>query len=242
MRRRPRLPPGEYSSLSQWLEGMTSHTAFYGDASSDIDFEHFGFVAIDHCVPVHQVGGLKAQSLAVGWRSNRKYVYEACEIVRAPEGPPLLGREETGMIIEALGPPPPPCYPLYFVSTRDRQSGVEELVYIGKTSSNQNRFAGGHGVFTKLHDPVFDGHDKRVYLGTVMLMDKAGRYLPLEAVRPLERAEDMLRAIEAQLIFELGPVLNVQARGRPLSRRPIDIHIQNTISDFLNDTFVYPPM
>lgn len=234
-----RRPIGEYTSIAQWIDGQSSSTPFYGNDPSEIDYDHMGFVGIDHRVPVHEVGALKAQSLAAAWHRAREYVYEACEIVRAPDGPPLLDREETDMIVDQLGPPPPHCYPLYFLAVRDRQTNVETVVYVGKTSSNKNRFAGGHGAFTKLHHPDYEGMDKLAYLGTVMLIDTKGDYLPLEAVRPLERAEQMLRAIEAQLIYELDPPLNVQARQRNLSSLPIDIHIQNTVSTLLRDYFIF---
>lgn len=233
-------PFENFTSLSPWMSGRTSATPFWGEEASAVSFEEMGFVAIDRVRPLHEAGKLKAENLARAWKTTRQYLYDACEIVSGgDDGPPLLDKEEIHMIVEALGPPPEPCYPLYFISVRDRASGTEELMYIGKTSSSSNRFAGGHAAFTRLHDPAFDGFEKLIHAGTVMLIDGNGEYLPLEAVRPLPMAEALLLAIESQLIFELRPKFNNHGMRQNLSRAPIDIHIQNTSSRFLNDTMVH---
>jgi hypothetical protein len=234
--------PDTFTSIASWIDRRTSHTPFHPSASVKVALEGGGFVGIDHVVPLHAVSELQAQSLAASWHRAREYVRSACDIVNAPDGPPLLDAEEVDMILEALGPPPSHCYPLYFISIKNPNTGDETLVYIGKTSSSKNRFSGGHSAFTKLHHPRYDGFSKKVYLGTVMLIDDSGEYLPLEAAQPLAYAEQILRSVEGQLIFDLKPELNVQGVNRETSKLPLDlIHIQNTVSPFLRDQFVYRP-
>jgi hypothetical protein len=237
---REELQPGEYTSISGWLRGQTSYNAFHFSAQPKINLQAGGFVAIDRSVPVYQAGEVPAQSLEEAWHTVRQYVEEACELVHAGDECPRLDKDEIDMILTGLGRPPPPCYPVYFIAVRDRASEEERLVYVGKTSSSSNRFSGGHAALTKLHDPLYDGTDKVLYLGTVMLQDIDNEYLPLEAVQPLEKAKAMLVSIEAQLIYELKPELNTQGRARDNTRSPLNvIHIQNSISKFLQNTFVF---
>ena len=231
--------PEEFTSLSPWIDGRTSRTPFHRNTIVTLDMDHMGFIALDRVVFVHEVADLKAQSLAAAWHAAHAYVAEACEIVGAPNAAPLLDSEEIEMIRDRLGPPPAHCYPLYFISVSDQTTGLERLVYIGKTSSSKNRFSGGHAALTKLHHPDYDGLEKRLYTGAIQLVDKQAYTLPLEAIRPLKDAEQLLRSVEAQLIFQLRPELNIQARNRNLSRLPLDFHIQNFVSDFLIDRMIF---
>ncbi len=144
---------------------------------------------------------------------------------------------EADKIKEMLGEPPSHCYPIYVFSVGSKQ--YERPVYIGKTSSELGRFSGGHVACTKLHNPKYDGLQKRLYLGCVMLLDGESDYLPLEWVHPYEDAEQLLGDLEAQLIFHFKPELNIQLKKKPVAKFRPQIHIQNfsDFSNFLNDVF-----
>jgi hypothetical protein len=209
------------------------------------EYEYGGFVALDKYCELHDSINLKAQSLHASWQKTQQYVSEAYEIIDASIGESLsLDSEESVMILDELGDPPEPCYPIYIISV-DSKDG-ELPVYIGKTSSNNCRFAGGHDAITKLHDPIYHGLEKKLYLGCVMLLAKNKSYYPLEWVTPLSAAKDVLRSIENQLIYDLKPKMNVHGKANYLATYPMSIHIQN-FSDsghdsrkFLNDHFVHP--
>lgn len=227
------------SQLQGWLARKQPGLPFLDPAKSIPKLEFGGFVTFDAAIPVHEAGNAKGQSLEQCWQAVQDYVRAALEIIEADD-PLWLDREEVEMIQDALGPPPPQCYPLYMISTVDT-AGKENCVYIGKTSSGKRRFSGGHAAFAKLLSPAYAGHQTFIYSGCITLLNEDNDYLPLEFVTPLTDAETLLRSIEAQLIYELQPALNTQHRKRYNAAKPLMLHIQNFSSDLMNDRFLYGP-
>ena len=228
-----------YSFLTPWLERRTPLAAFVDLDQTAPNKEFGGFVAIQRAIPIHESVELAAESLSSSWMKVDTYVKQALEIIRADEAQ-WLDSWESEQIQEQLGPPPVNCLPIYLVSVGE--GGSERLVYIGKTSSEQGRFRGGHTAFTKLHHPKFDGLKKTLYLAAIVLLSEEKDCLPLEWVKPLAKAEELLGSIEAQCIFVFRPELNTHHVSRDNSRWPTSLHIQNVtgVSNFLNDKFCWP--
>lgn len=143
------------------------------------------------------------------------------------------------MILEQLGSLPLMCLPLYLLTVHPPHD-VEQVVYVGKTSSKTKRFSGGHVAISKLHDPKFANAEKWLYLASVMLLDENDGYLPLEEIGPMSLATEVLASVEAQLIYDLQPQLNTQGRSRCLAKRPLSsIQVQNFCSDMLKFQMIF---
>ena len=229
----------KFSGLAGWLARKTPLPGYSVLNERVPDAEAGGFVGIDIATPVHEVHALTAESLSGSWHAVRAYVNEACKIIGSDE-PGWLDREEVTMIKEGLGDPPPQAYPIYFISAG---SGADErLVYIGKTSAKKSRFQGGHAALARLHAPKYDGLKKTLYMGTIVLLDDID-YLPIEWISPLEKAERLLSAIEAQLIFDFQPELNTHHRDRFNAewQTPINIENHSGFSEFLHGEASYGP-
>lgn len=228
-----------YSFLTPWLERRVPLASFIDLERIEPNRELGGFLAIQRAIPIHESVELAAESLSSSWEKVDAYVKQALEIIRAEE-PQWLDSWETEQIQEQLGPPPVNCLPIYLVSVGEGNS--ERLVYIGKTSSAQGRFKGGHTAFTKLHHPKFDGLKKTLYLAAVVLLSEQKECLPLEWVKPLAKAEELLGYIEAQCIFEFKPELNIHHVSYDNSRWPTTLHIQNVtgVSSFLDNKVCWP--
>ena len=117
----------------------------------------------------------------------------------------------------------------------------EKVVYIGKTDAKNSRFSNGILLALKLHNPIYDGYRKRVYFGTLMILDKKSNYLPLEYITPLEEAKKILGYSETILIHHFKPELNIQMVNIEIIPIKRVIYIQNFTNTtlFLNDIFVY---
>lgn len=228
----------DYSPLSSWLDRRHPLPPFSKIKGLSPKLEIGGWVALVKRYPIHEASEIPAQSLSTSWKEHKEYVELACDLINSDE-PGWLDREEVKMIRGELGQPHEACLPIYMVTVTTK--GREQLVYIGETSSERSRFAGGHAIFSKLHDPKYYRSRKDIYLCTVMLTTD-DEYLPLEWVHPLSSALELLRSIEAQLIYDLKPELNLQGKKRHLARKPFVIHIQNFLGhkQFLDDHFSYP--
>lgn len=227
-----------HSPLKPWLNRTAPLQSFLELSNRKPDEELGGFLGIDYVVPVHEVNSLSRQSLLESWTKTDEYVKNALKIIRSDE-PGWLDSEEVQWILEELGSPPPFCYPIYMITVG---SGVKEkVVYFGKTSSKSNRFSSGHVVFAKLNAPRFDGMEKRVYQGCIVLLTKTD-YLPLEWVHPYSAADKILKSIEAQLIYHFKPELNIQSKNNYNVETPFSLHIQNFTgqSNYLNDYILSP--
>ena len=64
-------------------------------------------------------------------------------------------------MLQEIGEPPFGCYNIYFITIYNEHE--EKLVYIGKTDSKKSRFSNGHLAALKLHNPIYNGYNKRVY-------------------------------------------------------------------------------
>jgi hypothetical protein len=222
------------SSLSSWLERRDPLHSFIDLEKRPPNQEFGGFLSFDVVVPAHESLDLEAESLSDSWKKVHEYVADSLEIIGADE-PMWLDREEVEMIKNQLGEPPPLCYPIYMITVGD--GDAERLVYIGKTSSSNGRFRGGHIALTKLLHPMYDGFTKRVYIGAIYLLADDKSYQPIEWVKPLETAEALLTSIEAQLIFNFKPQLNTQHMNSNNTLWPISLHINNftDVTTFMHD-------
>lgn len=227
------------SLLDAWLDRRDPLHSFIDLDNRPPNQEFGGFLSLDFVVPAHESLDLEAESLADSWRKTHDYVTSALSIIDA-ENPLWLDRDEVEMIREKLGEPPPMCYPIYLITVGEGEA--ERLVYVGKTSSSQGRFRGGHAAFGKLLNPKYDGQSKRIYLGAVVLLADDNSCQPLEWVKPLERAEMLLKSIEAQLIYSYKPELNTQHVKVYNAKWPVSLHIQNFsgATSFLHDEFCWP--
>jgi len=198
-----------------------------------------GWISLDTVVEAHTIRNLSAQSFEQAWQTCQDWVARCHQIMGARISN-WLDKEQRQAILEDVGPPPNPCYPIYIFSLGE--GSTESAVYVGRTSARHGRFAGGHAACTKLLHPRYDGYRKRVYLGCVSLVNPKGGYLPLEWVQPLHEAQRLLESIEAQLIYSLQPKFNVQAKKRSRASSAFVIQIQNFTgqTNFMNDRTSFP--
>lgn len=182
----------------------------------NINFDVGCFLALDVRLPLYRVREMKAQSLKSTWDEVNQYVSSAFEIMFYQYNEEVDSEDESFMvdvdreilreIDYQLGiPRPSTCYPIYIITVGNDVN--ERVVYIGKTSSQNHRFAGGHAAALKLHDPKYDGIEKNIYFATVMLLSE-NEYMPLEFIQPYTIAEKLLENVEAGLIYNLKPELN----------------------------------
>jgi len=228
----------KFAPILDWLERGDHLKSLFAPETALPDTELGGFLVLDKAIPLHETVNRKTESLASSWESAHQYL-EDCKEVIDLEDLEWLDNYEVSLIQEELGDPPSVAYPIYLISTK-AESGSEMVVYIGKTSSKNNRFGGGHSAITKLHAPEFEGLEKRLYPACAILLTKNKCYLPLEWISPLLKAEKLLKSIEAQLINSFKPPLNTHHINRKSSAGDPQIHIQNFAneSQFVNGKFV----
>lgn len=229
------------SALYGWLERKSPLPAFVDIQEQPPNVEFGGGIALDIALPAHEAHKAPANSLESSWNDVHKYVQKALALIEA-DVPGWLDSEEAFMIKDELGEPPTLCYPLYLMSVGD--DSEERVVYVGKTSSRQGRFRQGHAALTKLLHPNYDGMSKRVYFGSIVLLSDTKDYYPLEWVRPLEFAKQLLSSIEAQVIYHFAPELNTHHIYHDNVRWKFpSLLVQNFTdeTDFLDDEFVLAP-
>jgi hypothetical protein len=227
------------SQITPWLERRAALGGFLKINERQPHNEFGGFLAIDVAQSIHTSVDLPGESLESSWKAIHDYVESALSLIKARSAVDL-DKYESELIRKELGEPPTLCYPIYLITVA--KDGQERLVYIGKSSTKNGRFKGGHAAITRLHDPKFDGHTKTIYLAAVVLLSDRHQCQPLEWIDPLENALAILASIEAQLIYEFKPELNTYLVDRNNAQWPVTIHIQNSsgYSQFLNDYFCYP--
>lgn len=228
-----------YSPLQAWIDRKDSLHSFVSIDTRGPYQEYGGFLLLDISVPIHKINSLEAQSIEESWNRTNDYVKNSLRLIDAVQ-PDWLDSEEVEIIIDKLGHPPSACYPVYMVTVGE--GNEEKVVYIGKTSAKTARFGSGHQMATKLHYPQYNGLAKRLYQGCVTLLTEDKEYLPLEWIHPLSSAEEILRSVEAQLIYDLKPELNTHHKVVYNATFPIVLHIQNFsgTSNYLNDHFIHP--
>ncbi len=229
-----------YSNIHLALERKFPLPSYKYLETAKIDLEYGGFLSPVARYHLHEAVNLKPQSLSQSWQNNHDYIEEAMAITKNPEGN-WLDNEEVCMIREEIGEPPLPCCPIYFVTIGKGKS--EEIVYIGKTSSNSSRFAGGHSVALKLHSPKYNGYQKLIYQCLIILLDNNKDYLPLEWISPLSEANAILESIESQLIYEFKPEFNIQKKINYCAKHPFHIHIQDgdKLTHFIDEDYFVEP-
>lgn len=197
------------------------------------------WVSLNASALLHQAGTIHAQSLRDSWSAVQEYMTSALALLGA-DGPDWLSREDAWDIEDELGAPPFVANPIYFMSVKDQLG--EKLVYVGKTSSKRSRFSGGHAAITKLHNPKYEGFEKRIYIASLMFYDDFD-YLPIEYIRNLGSAEKLLSSIEAQLIYDFQPELNTSHKKTFGSHWPIQILFENSVngSKFMEGMSSYGP-
>ena len=227
-----------YSGLDMWLSRRSPLMGF--EMPNRIPLQDTTcWVSINTSTCLHQAGEIRAQSLHEGWSDVQKYMEAALALLGADE-PGWLSREDAWEIENELGVPPLVTNPMYFMSVKNQVE--ERLVYVGKTSLTRSRFSGGHAAITKLHDPRFNGFEKKLYLASLMFHDDFD-YLPIEYIREIDRAEKLLSSIEAQIIYDLQPELNTSHRKSFGSHWPIQVMFENSVngSTFLKGMSSYGP-
>lgn len=236
---RPRSWYNENTPLTRWLNGQESLESYVDGSRFFFDQEFGGWIALEKIIEVHKSYELDAQSLEESWNKTQGYVAGALALVHTckDENPQDLEieHEDRGDILHQLGEPPKSCYPLYMFSVESNQ--VEELVYVGLTNSEKSRFSAGHRACTKLLDPQYNNHIKRLYLCRVVLLSKNKDYLPLEWVNPYPLAKQLLDDFESQLIFKFQPVFNDKKKTTNCVKNLISMTIVNYTdeTDFLHE-------
>lgn len=218
------------SFLSTWLNGFETLETLLNGARLTPDLEFGAWIALEEVYFAHNALGIKSQSLPQSWLNTEAYVQNALKLVvhEEDERPELLRieHEDRADIICELGKPPLPCLPLYIFSVDDGKNEVP--VYIGKTNSQSGRFSGGHKACVKLLDPKYSNCVKRIYMcQVVFLSEVGGEYLPLEWVRPHEKAAALLDHAESFLIHRFQPEFNVYKKQKKTSKLEIDYVVVN---------------
>ena len=197
------------------------------------------FLALEECWPLHKANDLEWESLDKSIKDTELFLRKIANCISGLNGC-WLDLEEQNMINDLLGSnekccPPKPCLPIYIITVKNDDE--ERVVYVGKTSSS-NRFSNGHLIALKLHNPKYDGYEKRLYRCSVWfyLQDE---YVCLEWLKPDSIAYEILDSVESHLIWCAQPELNVDKKSRNQSKWCFFIHIQNFTkkSGLLNDTF-----
>lgn len=186
------------------------------------------FVALDAVYEVHEAPQLPLKTLEQSWIDTQRYLTSACELLDRENPGRISSSEDRKKILAALGVPPEPAWPLYFLTAGDEPQ--EKIVYIGRTNAQTHRFSTGHRAITALHRPEFRGLTTRLYLATVTLYSDEGNYVPLEWLHPKRLRDSIWLDLEAQLIFYFQPALNSGFKRTDRSKRPVSIAVHNYTS------------
>lgn len=184
--------------------------------------------------PLHEAGTIPWSDFKKTRKETEDYLSKASILIDGLEAA-WLDTYESELIVQELGPPPPPCLNIYIITLKDDHS--ESVAYVGKTTSD-NRFKGGHLAALKLHDPIYKGYEKRIY-GYSIWFYVDDQYLPLEWLPSISLAESILDDIESQIIFDLNPPLNTHKRQSNLSALPLLIQVQNDYNLKLLDSHFF---
>jgi len=226
-----------FSPLEEWLNRRTNLSSFIQIDDIQADFDIGGFLILNNVIPIYEAIDLEAESLNISWQKTNEYLEKAFDIINEEYPQKIsLDKEESRMIIDELDNPPKIMHPIYMMTIE--KDGKEEVVYIGQTSSSKSRFKGGHSAISKLHLPKFDGFSKKLYQCGILLLNEDSELVPLEWIKPLKTAKELLNSIEAQLIFHFQPELNTLLKKNNKTTKYIQLHLQNINNFFMHDTFV----
>lgn len=229
------------SMLEPWVRGNESITPKNFLFDNNPDFSKGAFIAFDECIDLYKANEFDSGNLETSWKETRDYVYKAMKLVDIDlnECELSLDNEEKAWILEELGEPPLGSYNIYIITIYNETE--EKVVYIGKTDSKNSRFSNGHLAALKLNNPIYDSFKKRVYFGTIVLLNRHCNYLPLEYIEPLEKAKNILSSIEKLLINYFKPELNKQNIHSAINLIETTFHIQNFTGTqlFKGDKFIF---
>lgn len=230
----------KFQPLEPWIMGNGSITPenFYGKLKPDLKMG--AYISLDKAVDLYLANTVDTGNLRDSWRLNKEYIEKVCKITGVDEENGFdLDNEEKRWILDELGEPPECCYNLYFITIYNEIE--EKLVYVGKTDSKKSRFVNGHLAALKLHNPMYNVYNKRIYFGTIMFLSEMKEYVPLEFITPYNLAEKYLGEMEAFLIDRLNPELNVKSERIGEMEELGVVHIQNfsDVTMFIHDYFVY---
>ncbi|MED0586478.1 hypothetical protein [Bacillus subtilis] len=200
---------------------------------NNLNFEYGFFLGLDVVMPLYKVLDFPAQDLKTAWGNTQTYINDALEILEEQYFEEIdkdnitidVDREQISYIIDKLENIPARCYPIYLITTGTGDN--ERLVYVGKTSSENHRFAGGHLAALKLNDPKYDGLEKNLYFGCLTFLDVHKKHVPLEWISPFDYCKELLESVEASLIYHFQPELNTEHTKRHNSKIPIHLMIEN---------------
>ncbi len=228
-----------FRPLEPWIKGNESITPENLYRNLKPDMELGAFVVLEKAIDLYLANSVKSGNLYDSWKVNKEYIEKVYDMIGINEKDNyLLDNEEKQWILEKLGEPPKSGYNLYFITIHNEIE--EKLVYIGKSESKRSRFMNGHLAALKLHNPIYQNYNKRIYFGTAVFLS-AKEYIPLEFIRPYMLAKRYLGNIEAFLIDRLKPELNVKHESAGELKNLSLVHIQNFSEEptFMRDCFVY---
>ncbi|MBO0587450.1 hypothetical protein [Sporosarcina sp. E16_8] len=213
-----------------------------------ITFNYGFYLGIQSVHSLHEANEIPAQSLEKSWKDTQEYINRAIEYLEDEWSEETytttsyyqicLDNEVLYHLWKDLGNPPLECCPIYIITVGSDKN--EKVVYIGQTSSKKSRFKGGHLAALKLHDPIYNGIVKNIYLANIMLLSKSKKYIPLEYISTIKGSKSILSEVEASLIFYFKPELNIHHKFKQNYKISSQIHIQNFsyYSNFLHDHFI----
>ncbi|MDY6228039.1 MAG: hypothetical protein SPH93_10310 [Clostridium sp.] len=226
--------------LEPWLMGNEVITPKNFFEENSPYYEYGAFIGIDEYIDLYKANQFDCGNLNSSWNATREYIEKALEVIGRDKDDEdyELDNEEKYMILNSIGKPPLCSYNIYFITIYNETE--EKVVYIGKTDSRKSRFSNGHRASLKLHNPIYNNYNKRVYFATVMFLDKDKEYLPLEYITPLDEAKKILGYTESILIRYFQPELNTQMVNNDEIAIKTVFHIQNFTNTvpFLNDIFI----
>ncbi|MCU5330689.1 hypothetical protein [Bacillus wiedmannii] len=156
----------KFSPINNWINKRKRLPHYDYLKKVKPSFELGYFLSLDICTPLYNIKNIKNEVFKETWKKSYTYLKNAYAIVEEFEEPYAVEKYIIGIdneiaydIVEQLGPPPNPTYPIYIITIG---SGInEKVVYIGKTSVNaKSRFNGGHSAALKLHHPDYEKYKK----------------------------------------------------------------------------------
>ena len=233
--------------LKPWIKGNESITPNNSFSNALPNLEYGAWISLDIAVELYKANTIDTGYLKKSWNEHHEYIEQVCLLTGIDEENGYdLDREEKWWVLQEIGEPPFGCYNIYFITIYNEHE--EKLVYIGKTDSKKSRFSNGHLAALKLHNPIYNGYNKRVYFGTVMFLSDDKEYVPLEFISPYSRAERYLSEIGHRYVpeVEVTDLSNIILETiaslneiNPLTGRLIQIARDGKISDDEMKDFAY---
>lgn len=214
-----------FRPLTAWVYGEGFFMKGFEFYEYDVHVPEQVFVALDTFFEVHEAPQTPLKTLEQSWTDTKLYVLRACQLLGRIRPGRALSNDERTTVLNALGEPPGPAWPLYFFTVGDLNE--ERIVYIGKTNAKTHRFYSGHSAITSLHRPEYSGLRTRLYLATVTIYSDEGHYIPLEWVHPNALRNILWSDAEARLIYHFQPELNTDLKAADASKMPTQLTLHN---------------